>query len=73
MHNTLPISLAMLLLASVVAGCAKVNEPWDPTGYFEQERTVTPDERKALQHRLASSQHGGADPIWIHAQHGPQS
>lgn len=73
MRSKLTLSLVILLLGSVlVPGCSKVSEPWDPTGYFEQERTVTPEQRRALQHRLASSQHGGADPLWIHAQHGPE-
>ncbi len=72
MHNKLTLSLVILLLASVfVGGCTKVSEPWDPTGYFKEERTVTPEQRKALQHRLASGRQDGSDQPWIHAQHGP--
>jgi thioredoxin-related protein len=70
MHNRLTLKLLVLLLGSVfVTGCTKVNEPWDPTDYFKEERTVTPEQRKALQHRLAYSREGGSDQPWVHAQH----
>ena len=37
-----PKSIALValaaLLAGALAGCERIGEPWDRTGYFEQER-----------------------------------
>jgi hypothetical protein len=62
--------LAILLLSvGLFSGCQKVNEPWDPTGYFEAERSRTPEQQKALGHRLASTLEISQEQPWVHAQH----
>ncbi len=70
MNRRLALSLVIPLLGLVLfTGCQRINEPWDTTGYFEKERTRTPEQQKALQHRLASIQDTSADLPWLHAQH----
>jgi hypothetical protein len=62
--------LAILLLSlGLLSGCQKVSEPWDTTGYFEAERSRTPEQQKALQHRLASSLEVSQEQPWVHAEH----
>ena len=37
----------------ILAGCAKVEEPWVPSeNQLKQERTRTPEQQAALRHRL---------------------
>ena len=61
---------AILLLAvAVFTGCEKVHEPWDTTDYFEAERSRTPEQQKALRHRLASAQEISQKQPWLHARH----
>lgn len=49
---------AVVVAASVVAlsGCARGGEPWDNTGYFEQERARSEALQKQLRHRVLHSQ-----------------
>lgn len=62
--------LAILLLSvGLFSGCQKVNEPWDTAGYFEVERSRTPEQQKALRHRLASALETSQEQPWVHAQH----
>ncbi len=70
MNNRLIISLLMVPLALVLlTGCQKVTEPWDSADYFKEERTRTPEQQKALQHRLASIQETREKQPWLHAAH----
>ena len=63
-------ALAILLFSvGFFSGCQKVSEPWDTTGYFEAERSRTPEQQKALRHRLASALEIGQEQPWLHAQH----
>lgn len=70
MDNRLTLSLVILLLGLVLfTGCQRISEPWDTTDYFKEERTRTPEQQRALQHRLASIQDTSANLSWLHAQH----
>lgn len=49
------IRLVSLLLAAVaamiLAGCTPIDEPWDSTDQFKQERTRSVEQQRALQER----------------------
>lgn len=53
-------SATYLLLAiagtMVLAGCERVGEPWDNTGYFEEKRVRTTVVQKNLRDRVMHSQ-----------------
>ena len=59
----------LLLSVGLFSGCQKLNQPWDTTGYFEAERSRTPEQQKALRHRLASALEINHEQPWLHAQH----
>jgi hypothetical protein len=50
--------LLATMTAMTLAGCSQVQEPWDNTGYFEQERVRSVEQQKALQERAI---HGETD------------
>ena len=67
--NSRLILTALVLGLVLVSGCAKVNEPWDNTGYFKDERARSAAQQQALQHRLAYFREGESDQPWTHSQH----
>ncbi|MFQ5755898.1 MAG: hypothetical protein ACE5H7_07345 [Acidiferrobacterales bacterium] len=70
MNGKLTAAAVILLLGfSALTGCSKVNEPWDNSDYFKQERTRTLQQQSALKHRLAYAQEAGGDQPWVHAEH----
>lgn len=47
-----PVSLLLAAMAAMItAGCAPIDEPWDSTDYFKQERTRSTEQQRALQER----------------------
>lgn len=46
------VSLLLAIMAAMIAaGCDRVEEPWDTSDYFAQERTRSVEQQKALQER----------------------
>lgn len=56
MKRSIIFLFAGAVAASILAGCERVNEPWDSTGYFEQHRERTAEQSKALRDRTAHTQ-----------------
>ncbi len=53
MNSRQIFGLAILLLSvGLFSGCQKVNEPWDTTGYFEAERSRTPEQPRRSNKKL---------------------
>ena len=53
------VSLLLVAAATTItAGCARIDEPWDSTDHFKQERTRSMEQQKALQERAI---HGETD------------
>lgn len=53
------VSLLLAIMAAMIAaGCSRIEEPWDGTDYFAQERTRSVEQQKALQERAMQ---GGTD------------
>lgn len=44
--------------AMILGGCSRVQEPWDSTGYFKEERARSAAQEKALRERAL---HGEVD------------
>jgi hypothetical protein len=44
--------LLFLLAAGGLAGCSRISEPWDQTGFFKQDRERSPALAKELRQRV---------------------
>jgi len=72
MKMTRVVSLLVLVLGlTFAAGCQRINEPWDNTGYFKQYRTRSEAQQDALRDRLAHVKGPGSAQPWVHAEHRP--
>lgn len=49
--KSLTCVLLLALAGGGLAGCSRISEPWDPTGYFKQDRERSPALTKALRQR----------------------
>jgi hypothetical protein len=58
MHTKFVGLLLATMTAMTLAGCSQVQEPWDNTDYFKQERVRSVEQQKALQERAMQ---GGTD------------
>jgi hypothetical protein len=57
--RTLLVSLILTVAtAMALAGCSPVQEPWDSTGHFKNDRAVPAELNKALRER---AEHGQTD------------
>jgi protein involved in sex pheromone biosynthesis len=45
------VMLLVAAVAMVLAGCARVQEPWDHRDHFKQERARSPEQEKQLRER----------------------
>ena len=56
MHVRVTGAVIVALSVLTFNGCTQVSEPWDTTGYYEQERTHFSELQKPLRDRLRHSQ-----------------
>lgn len=56
MHRVLILAAILAGTVVVLGGCTPIGEPWDNTGYFEQERSRSAEQQKQLRDRMMHSQ-----------------
>lgn len=58
MHMRTTGAIVVAATVMVLSGCEQIHEPWDKTGYFEQDRQRSGQLQEQLQHRARYTQHG---------------